>query len=99
MNKKEARQLAVRALGELAEQLDRGLSDRLRQYMRVMRRFRAYSLGNTLLIMLQRPDATHVAGCRTWPGFMSGRTGGLAQGGKGMCACSWRRRRNTTCRC
>jgi len=66
MNKKEARQLAVCALGELAEQLDRGLSDRLRQYMRVMRRFRAYSLGNTLLIMMQRPNATHVAGYRTW---------------------------------
>ena len=66
MNKKEARQLAVRALGELAEQLDRGLSDRLRQYLRAMRRFRAYSLGNTLLIMMQRPDATHVAGYRTW---------------------------------
>jgi antirestriction protein ArdC len=30
------------------------------------RRFHKYSFGNTLLISLQRPDATHVAGFHTW---------------------------------
>jgi len=66
MKTEEARKLAQQAIGELAEQLGRGKSDRLRDYLRTMGRFRAYSMGNVLLIAAQRPDATHVAGYRTW---------------------------------
>lgn len=35
-------------------------------YLRVASRFTRYSLGNTLLIYAQRPDASHVAGYRKW---------------------------------
>src|SRR3954453_22795417 len=35
-------------------------------WLTVAARFHAYSANNTLLIWAQRPDATHVAGYRTW---------------------------------
>ncbi len=41
-------------------------SDELRNYLIAMSRFYNYSWNNQLLIMLQRPDATHVAGFNTW---------------------------------
>ncbi len=37
-----------------------------REYLRVMSGFHAYSFNNVLLIMLQRQDATRVAGFQTW---------------------------------
>lgn len=37
-----------------------------RRYLAVAARFHAYSLNNVLLIQLQRPDATRVAGYKTW---------------------------------
>lgn len=36
------------------------------RWVRTRRRFRTYSLSNQLLIALQRPQATHVAGFRAW---------------------------------
>ena len=36
------------------------------QWLDAQRRFHRYSFGNTLLIALQRPDATQVAGFHTW---------------------------------
>jgi len=55
----------------LLEQLQAGIaaiqtSEQFRQYLRTAARFHAYSLNNVLLIMWQRPNATHVAGYRTW---------------------------------
>ena len=41
-------------------------SDTFRQYLAVQARFHKYSWGNCLLIASQRPDATRVAGYRTW---------------------------------
>ena len=41
-------------------------SDAYRSYLRAMGRFHRYSAGNVLLILQQRPDATHVAGYRAW---------------------------------
>jgi hypothetical protein len=41
-------------------------SDEFRNYLIAMSRFYNYSWNNQLLIMLQRPDATHVAGFNTW---------------------------------
>ena len=37
-----------------------------REYLRVMSRFHGYSFNNVMLVMLQRPDATRVAGFHTW---------------------------------
>jgi len=36
------------------------------QWLQVRRRFHSYSLHNQLLIAMQRPDATRVAGFRAW---------------------------------
>jgi len=41
-------------------------SDEFRNYLVAMSRFHDYSWNNQLLIMLQKPDATHVAGFNTW---------------------------------
>ena len=41
-------------------------SDRYREYLSVMSRFHRYSFNNTLLIAMQKPDASHVAGFTAW---------------------------------
>ena len=41
-------------------------SEGWQRWLRTRSRFHRYSLRNTLLIALQRPDATHVAGFRKW---------------------------------
>ena len=41
-------------------------SDRYRQYLSVMSRFHRYSVNNTMLIYMQRPDASLVAGFQKW---------------------------------
>jgi N-terminal domain of anti-restriction factor ArdC len=41
-------------------------SDGWRAWLQTAARFHQYSFLNTLLIHAQRPDATHVAGCRLW---------------------------------
>jgi len=54
------------ALSGLAGELADGRSVQLRRYLACMGRFHAYSMGNIMLIWSQRPDATRVAGFRTW---------------------------------
>jgi hypothetical protein len=44
-------------------------SDDWRSYLEVMNRFYSYSATNCLMIASQRPDATRVAGYRTWTTF------------------------------
>src|SRR3954463_1082200 len=41
-------------------------SDSFRRFLDAQARFHRYSWGNVLLILDQRPDATRVAGFRTW---------------------------------
>ena len=66
MRAEEARRLIDRGLESLGEALEAGRSDALRTFLSTMAIFHRYSLGNTLLIMIQSPEATHVAGFRTW---------------------------------
>ncbi len=66
MKNDQARALAEDALGQLANALKDGRSDTLVRYLRTLSRFHTYSFGNALLILVQRPDATRVAGFRTW---------------------------------
>jgi len=54
------------ALEELGEQLEQGASEQLLAYLSAMARFTRYSWGNILLISLQRPDASRVAGYQAW---------------------------------
>lgn len=56
---------------ELIAKLERGFqqvqnSEKYRSFLRTVSRFHKCSLSNTMLIMVQCPSATHVAGFRTW---------------------------------
>ncbi len=61
-------QLTVEELSRRLEDGMRGIfsSEHYRQYLQTMSRFHRYSSGNVLLILSQRPDASYVAGFRTW---------------------------------
>jgi len=50
----------------LVQSLEAGQSTVLTQYLRAMAKFHNYSFGNIMLIARQKPDATNVAGLRTW---------------------------------
>lgn len=66
MKTEEAKKLADQSLEKLAAALEQGHSDQLTAYLAAMARFHNYSFGNIMLIASQRPDATYVAGFRTW---------------------------------
>ena len=61
-----ASQLITTALDQLAAALAAGHSTSLTAVLRTMARFHRYSWTNQLLISMQRPEATRVAGFRTW---------------------------------
>ena len=58
--------MASQAMDELVTAVEAGQSEQLKTYLAMMGRFHRYSLGNQLLISFQRPNATRVAGYRTW---------------------------------
>jgi len=66
MNREDALKQSELALEELADALAQGRSDTLVRYLDMLSRFHHYSFGNCMLIALQRPDATHVAGFQRW---------------------------------
>ena len=56
---------------EITDRLEQGIaelfdSERYKDYLRVMSKFHNYSFRNTLLIAMQAPDASLVAGYNTW---------------------------------
>ncbi len=55
-----------RTLEQLCQRLEEGYSEAMEQYIKAMSCFHKYSFQNMLLILGQMPDATHVAGFRTW---------------------------------
>ena len=61
-----ARKVSQYAFNELVAAVEAGKSQKLIEYLKAMGRFHRYSLGNAILIGFQKPDATHVAGFRTW---------------------------------
>ncbi len=63
----ELRKRVDDSLDTLAKALDNvRASEVFRQYLTVQARFHRYSWHNTMMIATQRPDATQVAGFRTW---------------------------------
>lgn len=55
----------------ITDQLEAGIqslfeSEKFKQYLKTLSKFHNYSLNNTLLIAMQKPDATLVAGYTTW---------------------------------
>jgi len=61
-----AREAVATAVDQLIEQLESGKSEQLLSYLSTVAKFHKYSFGNVMLIMSQCPDASHVAGFRTW---------------------------------
>lgn len=58
-------------LKEITDRLEQGItelfdSERYKEYLRVMSKFHNYSFNNTLLIAMQKPDASLVAGFTAW---------------------------------
>lgn len=66
MKKDEAKQLADQAIAALQAELKAGRSETLIQYLDAMSRFHSYSWNNCMLIALQMPEATFVAGFHRW---------------------------------
>ncbi|SFO29544.1 protein of unknown function [Pseudobutyrivibrio sp. UC1225] len=58
-------------MNEITEKLEQGIrdlfdSEKYKTYLRTMSKFHNYSFNNTLLIAMQRPDASLVAGYEAW---------------------------------
>jgi antirestriction protein ArdC len=58
-------------LKEITDRLEQGISElfdsnRYREYLSVMSKFHNYSFNNTLLIAMQKPDASLIAGFSSW---------------------------------
>jgi hypothetical protein len=66
MKQEDINRRTKEAVDYLVQSLDSGRSEVLVQYLAAMGRFHNYSFGNIMLIARQRPDATKVAGFRTW---------------------------------
>ena len=73
-------------LKEITDRLEQGIlqvfeSERYKEYLRVMSKFHHYSFNNTMLIALQKPDASLIAGFSAWKNS-HGRT--VKKGEKGI---------------
>lgn len=67
----EAPQSAQDKVKEITDRLEAGLKalfegDNFKNYLNTMSKFHNYSFNNTMLIALQKPDATYVAGFNKW---------------------------------
>ena len=56
---------------EITEKLEQGIkelfeSEKYKTYLNTMSKFHNYSFNNTMLIAMQKPDATLVAGFKAW---------------------------------
>lgn len=63
--------MARKDIKEITDKLEQGVkevfeSDRYKEYLTVMGRFTNYSFNNIMLILMQKPEATLVAGYKAW---------------------------------
>ena len=70
-NKRAKKKTRAEAVKEITEKLEHGLeelfdSDKFKEYLDAMSKFYRYSFNNSLLIAMQKPDATLVASYRSW---------------------------------
>jgi len=66
MKSEQIKEMTDRATEQLVAALQAGHSQALAAYLKAIGRFHRYSLNNVLLIALQKPNASYVAGFRTW---------------------------------
>jgi hypothetical protein len=80
MNSESIKKVTNQAIEQLVEALNAGHSEALTRYLGAIARFRTYSFLNVLLILKACPNASRVAGYKTWQSF--GRQ--VKQGEKGI---------------
>ena len=66
MKSEQIKEITDRATEQLVAALNAGRSEALTGYLKAIGRFHRYSLHNVLLIASQKPNASYVAGFRTW---------------------------------
>jgi hypothetical protein len=66
MKSEQIKEITEKATEQLVAAVQQGHSEALTIYLKAIGRFHRYSLHNVLLIALQKPNASHVAGFHTW---------------------------------
>jgi antirestriction protein ArdC len=66
MKSEQIKEITDRATERLVAALNAGRSEALTGYLKAIGRFHRYSLHNVMLIASQKPNASYVAGFRTW---------------------------------
>src|SRR5256885_16966380 len=66
MKSEQIKEITDKATQQLVAALKAGQSEALTGYLKAIGRFHRYSLHNVLLIASQKPNASYVAGFRTW---------------------------------
>ena len=66
MKSEQIKEITDRATEQLVAALNAGRSEALSDYLNAIGRFHRYGLRNVQLIASQKPNASHVAGFRTW---------------------------------
>lgn len=66
MKSEQIKAVTEKATQQLVAELKAGRSEALNGYLKAIGRFHRYSLHNVMLIALQKPNASHVAGFHTW---------------------------------
>jgi len=66
MKSEQIKAITEKATEQLIAALNAGHSETLNAYLKAIGRFHRYSLHNVMLIALQKPNASHVAGFRSW---------------------------------
>jgi N-terminal domain of anti-restriction factor ArdC/IrrE N-terminal-like domain len=69
MKSEQIKEITDRAAEQLVAALNAGHSEALTGYLKAIGRFHRYSLHNVMLIASQMPNASYVAGFRTWNGL------------------------------
>ena len=66
MKSEQIKEITEKATEQLVAALQAGHSEALTSYLKAIGRFHRYSLHNVMLIASQKPNASYVAGFRTW---------------------------------
>ena len=69
MKSEQIKEITERATEQLTAALNAGHSEALTGYLKAIGRFHRYSLHSVMLIASQKPNASYVAGFRTWNEF------------------------------
>ena len=69
MKNQQIKEITNKDIEQLIAALNEGRSEALTSYLTAMAKFHRYSFRNVMLIAIQKPTATHVAGFQAWHRF------------------------------